>query len=38
VLSEQIDPGPYGELIRFGKVLAWHAGTSPRYQDELLTR
>lgn len=29
-------PATYGELVRFGKVLPWHEGTPPRYQDELL--
>jgi carbonyl reductase 1 len=37
VLSEEIDPATYGELIRFGKVLDWHDGTPPRYQDQVLT-
>jgi carbonyl reductase 1 len=31
-----LDPGQYGELIRFGKVLPWHSGKPPHYQDELL--
>jgi carbonyl reductase 1 len=31
-----LDPGQYGELVRFGKVLPWHSGKPPRYQDELL--
>jgi carbonyl reductase 1 len=38
MLSEQIDPGTYGELIRFGKVLAWQDGAPPQYQDQLLTQ
>jgi NAD(P)-dependent dehydrogenase (short-subunit alcohol dehydrogenase family) len=37
VLSPQVDPATYGELVRFGKVLPWHDGTPPRYQDQLLT-
>ena len=31
-----LDPAMYGELVRFGKVLPWHDGTPPHYQDELL--
>lgn len=35
VLSS-LDPEQYGELVRFGKVLPWHSGRPPHYQDELL--
>jgi NAD(P)-dependent dehydrogenase (short-subunit alcohol dehydrogenase family) len=28
-----LDPTTYGELIRFGKVLPWHAGDPARYRD-----
>jgi carbonyl reductase 1 len=38
VLSPDVDPATYGELVRFGKVLLWHDGTPLRYQDERLTR
>jgi carbonyl reductase 1 len=38
VLSQRVDPATYGELVRFGKLLAWRDGTPPRYQDQLLTR
>jgi carbonyl reductase 1 len=38
VLSPDVDPATYGELVRFGKVLPWHDGTPLRYQDERLTR
>jgi NAD(P)-dependent dehydrogenase (short-subunit alcohol dehydrogenase family) len=38
VLSEQIDPSTYGELVRFGKALPWRDGTPPRYQDQLLAQ
>jgi carbonyl reductase 1 len=31
-----LDPEKYGELIRFGKVLPWHSGEPPHYQDDLL--
>jgi carbonyl reductase 1 len=27
VLREDVDPATYGELVRFGRVLPWHAGT-----------
>jgi carbonyl reductase 1 len=37
VLSDRFDPTFYGELVRFGSVLPWHAGTPLRYQDRLLT-
>ncbi|MFD5073681.1 SDR family NAD(P)-dependent oxidoreductase [Streptomyces sp. NPDC058371] len=38
LLSAEVDPATYGELVRFGAVLPWHDGTPPRRQDELLTR
>jgi carbonyl reductase 1 len=38
VLSDRVDPATYGELVRFGKVLAWHSGTPPEYQNQLLTK
>ena len=31
-----LDPAQYGELVRFGRVLPWHSGQPPHYQDELL--
>ncbi|MFD4503017.1 SDR family NAD(P)-dependent oxidoreductase [Streptomyces sp. NPDC058457] len=37
VFAEQVDPGLYGELIRFGKPLPWHEGTPPVEQDRLVT-
>ncbi|SOE33519.1 SDR family NAD(P)-dependent oxidoreductase [Streptomyces sp. OK228] len=36
VFTEHVDPALYGELIRFGKALAWHDGTPPVEQDRLL--
>lgn len=36
VLSEDVDPAVYGELVRFGKVLPWRDGTPPTEQDRLL--
>ncbi|WP_405884503.1 SDR family NAD(P)-dependent oxidoreductase [Streptomyces sp. NBC_01136] len=36
VLSEQVEPATYGELVRFGAVVPWHKGTPPREQDRLL--
>ena len=38
VLADHVDPAGYGELVRFGRVLAWHGGTPTRHQDMLLTR
>jgi carbonyl reductase 1 len=38
VLSDEVDPAAYGELVRFGQVLPWHGGTTSRSQDRLLTR
>lgn len=37
VLTDHVDPALYGELVRFGKALAWHEGTPPVEQDRLLT-
>ncbi|WP_089107541.1 SDR family NAD(P)-dependent oxidoreductase [Streptomyces hyaluromycini] len=37
VFAEQVDPGLYGELIRFGRPLPWHEGTPPVEQDRLVT-
>ncbi|WP_217556332.1 SDR family NAD(P)-dependent oxidoreductase [Streptomyces sp. GbtcB6] len=37
VFAEQVDPGLYGELVRFGKPLPWHKGTPPVEQDRLVT-
>jgi carbonyl reductase 1 len=36
VLAEEVDPATYGELVRFGAVLDWHAGAPPRAQEERL--
>ncbi|MGY5120719.1 SDR family NAD(P)-dependent oxidoreductase [Streptomyces sp. 900105755] len=36
VFTEDVDPGLYGELIRFGKPLPWHDGTPPVEQDRLV--
>ncbi|MFE5035688.1 SDR family NAD(P)-dependent oxidoreductase [Streptomyces sp. NPDC056683] len=36
VFAEDVDPGLYGELIRFGKPLPWHDGTPPVEQDRLV--
>ncbi|MYW46088.1 SDR family NAD(P)-dependent oxidoreductase [Streptomyces sp. SID161] len=36
VFAEHVDPGLYGELVRFGKALPWHDGTPPVEQDGLL--
>ncbi|MGY4978488.1 SDR family NAD(P)-dependent oxidoreductase [Streptomyces sp. 900105755] len=36
VFAEDVDPGLYGELIRFGKRLPWHDGTPPVEQDRLV--
>jgi NAD(P)-dependent dehydrogenase (short-subunit alcohol dehydrogenase family) len=38
VLSPEVDPATYGELVRFGKVLPWPDGTPRREQDQLLTK
>jgi NAD(P)-dependent dehydrogenase (short-subunit alcohol dehydrogenase family) len=38
VLSPEVDPATYGELVRFGKVLPWSDGTPRREQDQLLTK
>jgi NAD(P)-dependent dehydrogenase (short-subunit alcohol dehydrogenase family) len=38
VLSEQIDPTTYGELVQFGQVLPWHDGAPLGDQDQLLTK
>ncbi|SEG40360.1 short chain dehydrogenase [Actinacidiphila yanglinensis] len=37
ILDEHVDPGLYGELVRFGRALDWHSGTPPVEQDRLLT-
>ncbi|MEU9125279.1 SDR family NAD(P)-dependent oxidoreductase [Streptomyces sp. NPDC048506] len=37
VFAEHVDPALYGELIRFGKALDWHAGTPLVEQDRMLT-
>ncbi|GAA3769197.1 SDR family NAD(P)-dependent oxidoreductase [Streptomyces coacervatus] len=37
VFAEHVDPALYGELIRFGEALPWHAGTPLVEQDRLLT-
>jgi carbonyl reductase 1 len=37
VLSEQVGPAIYGELVRFGQVLPWHDGAPSRYQGLLPT-
>ncbi|HEY4420582.1 MAG TPA: hypothetical protein VGN22_13745 [Pseudonocardia sp.] len=36
VLADHVDPGAYGELVRFGQVLPWHTGTPTRDQDKIL--
>ncbi|MCT9007813.1 SDR family NAD(P)-dependent oxidoreductase [Streptomyces rhizosphaerihabitans] len=36
LLREKADPAQYGELVRFGEVLPWHAGRPPRHQERLL--
>ncbi|MEU1195129.1 SDR family NAD(P)-dependent oxidoreductase [Streptomyces sp. NPDC005813] len=38
LLAEQADPAAYGELVRFGEVLPWRAGSPPRQQEGLLLR
>jgi carbonyl reductase 1 len=38
VLADRVDPATYGELVRFGRVLPWHGGTPPRFQEQLLRR
>jgi NAD(P)-dependent dehydrogenase (short-subunit alcohol dehydrogenase family) len=35
-VSSDVDPQEYGELIRFGEVVPWHAGTPTAEQDALL--
>ncbi|MFJ8637304.1 SDR family NAD(P)-dependent oxidoreductase [Streptomyces sp. NPDC093568] len=37
VFAERVDPALYGELVRFGKALAWHGGAPPVEQDRMLT-
>lgn len=37
VLAEHVDPALYGELVRFGEALPWHAGAPLTEQDRLLT-
>ncbi|MFF5140261.1 SDR family NAD(P)-dependent oxidoreductase [Streptomyces sp. NPDC013157] len=36
VFAADVDPGLYGELIRFGKPLRWQDGTPPVEQDRLV--
>ncbi|MER6086329.1 SDR family oxidoreductase [Streptomyces sp. NPDC001833] len=36
VFAAEVDPGLYGELIRFGKPLRWQDGTPPVEQDRLV--
>ncbi|SDP21934.1 SDR family NAD(P)-dependent oxidoreductase [Actinacidiphila guanduensis] len=36
ILAEHVDPALYGELVRFGHALDWHAGTPPTAQNDLL--
>ncbi|MGW3128809.1 SDR family NAD(P)-dependent oxidoreductase [Streptomyces sp. NPDC001123] len=36
VFAEDVDPGLYGELVRFGKPLPWRDGTPPVEQDRLV--
>lgn len=37
ISAEHVDPGLYGELVRFGEALDWHAGAPLPEQDRLLT-
>ncbi|MFI0717582.1 SDR family NAD(P)-dependent oxidoreductase [Streptomyces sp. NPDC021224] len=36
VLAEGVDPAHYGELVRFGKPLDWHAGAPLLEQDAIV--
>jgi carbonyl reductase 1 len=36
-LADSLEPAMYGQLIRFGKILDWHDGAPPRYQEQLRT-
>ncbi|MET9892623.1 SDR family NAD(P)-dependent oxidoreductase [Streptomyces sp. NPDC006465] len=36
LLREKADPALYGELVRFGEVVPWHAGRPPHHQERLL--
>lgn len=37
VFAERVEPGLYGELVRFGQALDWHAGAPLAEQDLMLT-
>lgn len=37
VFAERVDPALYGELVRFGAALDWHAGEPLVEQDRILT-
>jgi carbonyl reductase 1 len=36
LLSADVDPATYGQLVRFGQVLPWHGGTPPREPEALV--
>jgi NAD(P)-dependent dehydrogenase (short-subunit alcohol dehydrogenase family) len=36
LLAERTDPALYGQLVRFGAVVPWHAGTPVHEQDRTL--
>jgi NAD(P)-dependent dehydrogenase (short-subunit alcohol dehydrogenase family) len=38
ILADRLEPGTYGELVRFGQVLPWHSGTPSHSQDQMLSR
>jgi carbonyl reductase 1 len=35
-LREDVDPATYGQLVRFGRVLPWHAGTPDLPQEAVV--
>ncbi|MEU3980777.1 SDR family NAD(P)-dependent oxidoreductase [Streptomyces sp. NPDC026672] len=37
VLTDRVDPALYGELVRHGEALPWHAGAPLPEQDRLVT-
>ena len=37
VLSDQVDPATYGELVRFGAVVPWTDGSPDHVQDRMAT-
>jgi carbonyl reductase 1 len=38
LLAPEIDSSQYGELVRFGRVLPWHAGVDPQTADGVVVQ